>query len=293
MIDYKELWPEVKELYEKGMPAGASTGWPSVDKHYTVGRGQWTLVTGQPGHGKSEWVDALMVNLAKQGWKFFVWSAENLPQSYHVTKLMEKFEGKPFGKGPTPRMDEDDLMMGYHKVLDNFRFLRPKDSGYSVGAITQECSEIMAEEEGPWGVVIDPWNELEHNRPAHQSETEYISHSLSHIRAWAREWGPHVWIVAHPAKLQRDKDGKLPKPTPNDVAGSHHWWAKADNAITVWRDTASQSPDVEIIVQKIRFKHIGKPGMVELKYNRVTGQYRDVPSVVDIQSYRTAAGGDD
>lgn len=288
------------------MPSGDSTGWGSVDKHYTVAKGQWTLVTGQPGHGKSEWVDALMVNLLRKDWNFIVWSAENLPQSYHVTKLMEKITGKPFSTGPTERMDDDDLVIGYDQVMANFHFVRPKDTGYSVQAITKLCSDFIlkmdenAQERAwgdpkfkKWGLVIDPWNELEHNRPSHQSETEYISHSLSHIRAWAREWGVHVWIVAHPAKLQRDKEGKLPKPTPNDVAGSHHWWAKADNAITIWRDTSAQTQVVEVLVQKIRFKHIGKPGVVELRYDKVTGRYFDIPKPVDIENYRRQANGED
>jgi HD superfamily phosphohydrolase YqeK len=28
-------------------------------------------------------------------------------------------------------------------------------------------------------------------------------------------------------------------------------------------------------VQKVRFKHVGKVGVAELRYNRVIGQYRD------------------
>lgn len=292
IVSASELWPEIKELYEKGMPSGQPTGWRSLDPYYTVGKGQWTLVTGQPGHGKSEWVDALMVNLIRQGWKFLVWSAENLPQSIHAAKLMEKLTGKPFGKGPTQRMDDDDLMLSYHTILDDIKFIKPKDNGYSVDAILNVCGQEITDNEhdGPWGVVIDPWNELEHRRPTNLSETEYISHALSHTRAWAREWNTHVWIVAHPAKLQRDKEGKLPKPTPNDVAGSHHWWAKADNAITVWRDTSADTQMVEVLVQKIRFKHIGKPGLVELRYDRVTGRYHDKISLVSDMKAKPFSG---
>lgn len=289
IVTAQEIWPEIKALYENGLPAGQSTGWKSVDPYYTVGLGQWTLVTGQPGHGKSEWVDAVMINLIRQGWKFLVWSAENLPQSLHAAKLMEKYIGKPFGNGPTERMDRDDMMLSYHMVSEDIKFIKPKDNGYSVDAILSVCKDEMTENEhqGPWGVVIDPWNELEHRRPQNLSETEYISHALSHTRAWARDCGAHIWLVAHPAKLQRDKDGKLPKPTPNDVAGSHHWWAKSDNAITVWRDTAAESQIVEIIVQKIRFKHIGKPGLINLRYDKVTGRYYDVLKVVNAAEYRS------
>jgi hypothetical protein len=41
--------------------------------------------------------------------------------------------------------------------------------------------------------------------------------------------------VAHPQKVARE-NGKLPVPRPDMISGSQHWWNKADNAITVWRD---------------------------------------------------------
>jgi twinkle protein len=83
----------------------------------------------------------------------------------------------------------------------------------------------------------------------------------------------HVWIVAHPQKMKRE-DGKLPVPTPDMISGSQHWWNKADCAITVWRDLANfDSREVDVYVQKCRFKHIGRSGFVTLTYDRVTGRY--------------------
>ena len=57
---------------------GVSSGWKSVDQHYRVVPGELTVVTGVPNSGKSEWVDALMCNLAVQhGWTFALCSMEN------------------------------------------------------------------------------------------------------------------------------------------------------------------------------------------------------------------------
>ena len=280
IINANGLKTAVVELYDKGMPSGTKAGWKSLDGIYSVSEGQWTLVTGYPGHGKSEWVDALMVNLFRQGWKFVIWSAENLPQQLHVAKLIEKIMGKPFAAGPTERVSKDELEVALDIVSRNFLFIKPsEEGGLSIDLILNACMEAISgsTHDGPWGLVIDPYNELDHHRPSGLSETEYISKSLSKIRAWAREWRVHVFVVAHPAKQLRDKDGKLPRPTPSDVAGSHHWWAKADNAITVWRDTSIETQEVEVMVQKIRFKHIGKPGVATLRYDRITGRYHDIP----------------
>jgi twinkle protein len=67
----------VNALWEAGLPPGEKTGWPSIDKLYTVAPGQLTIITGWPGSGKSEWLDALLVNLMHQGWYTSIFSPEN------------------------------------------------------------------------------------------------------------------------------------------------------------------------------------------------------------------------
>ena len=126
--------------------------------------------------------------------------------------------------------------------------------------------------------MIDPWNELESLRPSGMSETEYISHSLKRIRTFARQRGVHVWVVAHPTKLYRDDSGKYPVPTLYDCAGSAHWRNKADNGIVVWRDlSGADSAEVQIHIQKIRFRQIGRRGMATLYYDRTCATYSDFP----------------
>lgn len=274
----------LERLWDAGMPAGERTGWPSVDRHYTVAPGQLTVVTGWPGSGKSEWLDALLLNLAKRGWRFALFSPENQPSEIHVAKLLEKFTGKPFGDGPTERMSKDEAMECAVEISDWFAFLSPANGTERTSFGVEDilgCAEQHFRALGMWGarerkgLVIDPYNELEHLRARDQSETEYISALLSRIRGWARMHHVHVWLVAHPQKMRRE-DGKLPIPRPDMISGSQHWWNKTDNAITVYRDF--EKPDsqvVEIHVQKVRFKHIGRPGLVELLYDRISGQYRE------------------
>ena len=112
------------------------------------------------------------------------------------------------------------------------------------------------------------------------SETEYISEALSAATRITRQTGAHLWIVAHPAKLMKDRDGNRPVPSPYDISGSAHWFNKADNCITVWRDVKAErgNPkygEVEIHIQKVRFKHMGRPGLALLRYDNTTGRYYD------------------
>lgn len=283
-----ELKERAKKLWQDGMPSGDKTGWPSIDRHYTVVPGQLTILTGWPGSGKSEWLDALLLNLARSGWRFTIFSPENQPVELHLAKFLEKFHGKPFGHGPTERMTSEEVTEGLTELEEWFAFIVPSRNAdkvsFGVDEILNAC-EAHFRMQGTWrsrevkrGLVIDPWNELEHLRPKELSETEYISSTLSRIRGWARSSGVHVWIVAHPQKLRRDDSGKLPVPKPDSISGSQHWWNKADNAITVWR--ALDEPmkqEVQIHVQKVRFKHVGRPGVIELVYDRITGRYSAVP----------------
>jgi hypothetical protein len=55
--------------------------------------GELTIVTGLPNSGKSEWIDALAVNLARrEGWRIALCSLENSAKE-HGRKLMEKYIG--------------------------------------------------------------------------------------------------------------------------------------------------------------------------------------------------------
>lgn len=271
-VDYLE---PLERLWDAGLPPGYKTGWASVDAHYTVAPGQLTIITGWPGAGKSEWLDAVLINLSRQGWSHSVFSAENQPTELHISKLVEKLSRRPFGDGPSARIAKEDLRK-YCAELKSFGFISAKADSLSLNAIIEAAAEWLEDKTGPRGLVIDPWNELEHWRGAGVSETEYISRSLSTLRNWARANQTHVWLVAHPAKQPRE-NGKLPVPTPDMISGSQHFWNKADACITVYRDPSDlESRETHIYVQKVRFKHVGKPGLVTLRYNRVDGNYSEI-----------------
>ena len=269
------LLGKVSNLWERGLPPGFSTGWKTLDPFYTVAPGQLTIVTGWPGSGKSEWLDALLVNLSRQGWRFAVFSFENQPVELHAAKLLEKLDGRPFGAGPTERIAKDKLPELTTDLSQTFGMFQTASGGTDVDSILNAATSWLEAYAGDHaGLVIDPWNELEHRRPTNLSETEYVSQTLSVIRQWARDSKVHVWIVAHPQKMRKE-DGRLPIPRPDMISGSQHWWNKADCCVTVWRDMEQQTQDVDIYVQKVRFKHIGRQGLVTLAYDRVTGRYHD------------------
>jgi len=272
--DYRE---EILRLYEQGWPRGVSTGWKMLDANYRVFPGQLTVVTGIPGSGKSNWIDCLAVNLARlHGWRFALFSPENLPLEQHMAEMAAKYLKRPFYDGPTPRMTPGDRDDALEWVAEHFTWILPQnEDDWRIENIL-EISARLCFREGIRGVVIDPWNELESLKPAAVTETEYVSSVLKRVRIFARQRSVHVWMVVHPQKLYRGKNGKYPIPTLYDCAGSANFRNKADNGLVVWRELEDEDRDeVQIHVQKIRFRHVGKRGMCQLYYEPACATYSE------------------
>ena len=275
----EDLRDDILQLYEHGFERGKSTGWSELDRHYTVRPGEMTIVTGVPSSGKSNVIDCLTVNLGlHHGWRFAMFSPENLPLQQHMASILEKVAGKPFHEGPTARMTRAELDDALEWVGDHFDWILPSsEDDWTVEKILDAAGKLCLRH-GIRGLVIDPWNELEAYRPPGMSETDFVSHALKRIRVFARQRGVHVWLVVHPTKLYRKEDGKYPVPTLYDCAGSAHWRNKADNGLVVWRDlSTNDEPEVQIHIQKIRFRHVGKRGIVKLYYETACATYRQWP----------------
>jgi len=278
VFDVSDVSDRIDRLYEHGWERGVSTGWEEIDRLYTVRPGEFTVVTGIPNSGKSNWVDALLVNLAQaHGWRFAVFSPENQPLEDHMARMCEKWAGAPFAEGPTPRMDRESLRRSKEWVRDHFTWILPDDDSEWTVETVLDRARALVFRKGIRGLVIDPWNELEHATPNGMTETVYTGQVLKHIRQFARRNGVHVWVVAHPQKLYRDKEsGSYPVPSLYDISGSANWRNKADCGIVVWRDFKDSNTPIEVHVQKIRFRQIGMLGMAKLRYQPSTQTYREL-----------------
>ena len=100
---------DVIRLYRGEVGQTFSTGWEAVDHYYRVRPGELVVVTGVPSSGKSQWIDALTVNMMKNHrWQIAYCSFEN-PPAQHLSKLVEISAGAPFWDGPTRRMTESEI----------------------------------------------------------------------------------------------------------------------------------------------------------------------------------------
>ncbi len=258
----------LNDLWTKGTGAGYSTGYSSVDKIYTVAPGQLTVVTGYPSSGKSNFVDQIMVNLAKQhDWKFALCSFENQPE-VHIARLMEIFTGKKFFSGQE-QMTAQEKEQAFQFVQDHFLFIDINGEEPSTLQSILERARAAVKRIGIRGLVIDPYNYIELERGT-KSETEAISNMLTQVRKFCMANDVHTWFVAHPAKMARSGNDQ-PRPDGMSISGSMAWWAKTDCGITVHR----AEREVEIAVWKCRFRWVGTQGETTLVYNKTAGTYEE------------------
>lgn len=271
IVTAASLKDPVIERYDSPVKRGLSTGWYSMDPFYTVVPGELTVITGVPSHGKSSWLSHLLINMCEyHDWRVGMYSPENQPLDYFVSRLLPLYVRKPFHEGMSPRMNRHERDEGIAWLDSHFVFLDPINP--NVDRILGLA--LRAKKKGGLdALVIDPWNEVQH--PQTHSETTYISEMLTKIRRFGRRYGIHIFIVAHPMKLVKAKDGTYPIPTPYDISGAAHWRNKADNCITVWRDLdpASTATHTSVHIQKIRFDDAGKLGMVELGFDGTTRRF--------------------
>lgn len=263
--------PDLDALYTLGMLPGFTVGHTAFDRACSFNPGSVCVVTGIPGNGKSEFIDELMVRLnIRHGWKGAYFSPENLPMTYHTSKLVSRLTGKAFGADTLPQNEYEHCK---RHVQNNFFFIQPEED-YTLEAIVQKARSLVRRN-GIRTLVIDPWNRIEHRINAGITETNYVSRALDTLSTLAQREALLIFLVAHPAKMHKQPgEAEYAPPTLYDIAGSANFYNKADYGITVHRNRPLGV--TEILVQKVRFKHLGTGGKTLFKYNSVNGRYAPV-----------------
>ena len=264
----EDVKDELLALFENGLQQGAILHMGELDRLLSVEVGRLMVVTGIPGDGKSEFLDEMAIRL----WRYYDWrcawfSPENFPVTLHHPKLIEKLIGKRFIKTMMSRMELDAAV---EYLSRNFFDILPEED-YQVDTILEKA-ETLVRRKGIRVFILDPYNCLEHQIPTGQSETQYISEFLEKLRSFAKRKQALVILAAHPTKMKRDPLTKqFPVPTMYDISGSAAFFNKADFGIAIERDRNKEV--TRIHVQKVKFRHLGQPGIASFMYNYHNGRF--------------------
>lgn len=269
----ESAWDVLEEILDRHAnperEAGERLGWREVDQLYRIAPGLMSIVTGIPGSGKSSWVDAATIRLAERDdWRFAVFSPESAPTSRHVLNLVSIHSGMNYTRLTVPQLHEQIDWIHSH-----YTWVRSTDA-VTVTEILRRA-DIIRRRGQLNGLVIDPWNEIDHTRPDSVSETQHISASLTRLRRWGRRHNIHIWLIAHPRKQDRRTDGSYSPPGLYEITGSATWNDKADMGVVVHRDKTKPGP-VNVHIVKVRFREHGRVGTARLHFDVPTGRYFDL-----------------
>jgi twinkle protein len=274
IVRVEDVMDGIWSLYADGLPRGESTGIPTLDTIYTVKTGYWTTVIASPGAGKSNLLDQIVVNLAENNdWRFAIASLENPDVPRHVANILPKRLRKPFREGPTDRMGAEEVereAAGW--MNDHFFFIQPEEP--SLEEILRRAKALVFSE-GIKGLILDPWNEMEHP-PQGLNNGDYVSRCLTMIRRFAFRYDIHIWLVVHPTKLLKDANGQYPMPSLYDASGSALFNSKTDYGLCQWRDRLDFRAPIQIKCDKSRHAEVATLGTVEIGYDPATTRYYDL-----------------
>lgn len=193
---------------------------------------------------------------SRHHWRTVFASFEQQPQSDHRRALRTYYHEKL-----EMFMSDDERAAADEWIGEHFGFIVPGDDDeVTLTWLLETAAQAILRKEAQV-LVIDPWNEMDHTRPPEMSQTEYVGFAIKTLKKFGRKYRVHVIVAAHPAKLQRTKDGKYPMPSLYDISDSAHWSNKPDVGIVVHRDDITKT-ETHIRIVKARYSTIGRPGEV-------------------------------
>lgn len=263
---------ELDYLFQNGLQKGATIGIKEVDDILSFKTGLLSVVTGIPSHGKTYWLNYMLVRLnILHDWKVAFFSPEFYPVTLHISQIIETLGGARFNSQNYNKPTYDALK---EYVNNNFFWIDPDDTDITS---VLERGKYLIRKKGIKAFVIDPFNALTDKERKVQKQDEYISEFMQKIRWFARKYDVAIFVVMHPTKQQKLESGLYPVVDLYACKGASEIYDKADIGLTVWRNEYDNY--AEMHVTKIKFRHLGEKGHATFVFNVNNGRYISIPNI--------------
>lgn len=272
-IDYVETLEhfedELEDFWLNGSPKGLTTGMKNLDAYYSIEFGQYTIITGAPSSGKSEFVDAMCIGYAmKYGHSTAFASPENKPNKYHADKIIKKITGYK----PTTLEEVKSRRIQRAKEFYKKHFYHVTyNEGYELTSVLAKFKELRRRK-GVRIFVIDPYNKIKLKSSSDKNINDYTSDYLQLIDTFCRQEQVIVMLVAHPTKMQKE-DGKevFQMPTAYNIKGGGEMY---DMAYHILGLVKLENMAVKVKTLKVKFLHLGENDQTFFfKWNINNGRY--------------------
>ena len=274
VIDYSKLYKSVVETILEGDRVGREI---SLSNFANVMRFRGTgilTITGIPGHGKTEFVDQILVDLARMyNESSLIVGFEQTPEE-HIIKLSRKMIGSNITCS-TWWHEKNEIVFreNYNFITKKIQHIDVKKAGGKIENILMKSAEWVQQQrrlgEDPKYVVIDPFNMLSTSgKVSGHEKAEEILRQLTHF---SHQMGVLVILVAHPFKMKKDeKTGDYEIPDFYSVKGSSAFFEMSYHGLTIYRTNGM----VLVRVLKVKQNNMGDAGEdVWFTYDKLSGRY--------------------
>ena len=279
-FSFSDLRGGIYDLYNSGIPKTMSLTkncFNGLGNVFSTMRGQLTVVTGIPSHGKSNFLEWYLLNLIDEHEvKVSVFSPEHNPMELHMTNFMQKAIGKPFfgDVDGVKKIDSEDIER-FGKWSEGRLYLTGGGAGEVVD--WDWLFDKFKEQIFTFGIdvfVIDAWNKVQ--MPKGLSGKEGIDTILTRITAFCQQNNVQVFLVAHPTKMRKNDNGKYELPQLYDVSGSADFRNQTHNGFSVYRHFADENDEgsTDFFNLKTKFSFQGEiNASVKFRYHIPTARY--------------------
>lgn len=275
--DYRD---QLHQFWRGGLPKGMLTGMDEFDEIFSAELKQYTLITGVPQSGKSEWLDQMIVKYnINDNCKVGIVSIENEPFTFHYDKIFQKINGnKPYND----KIGSDEINEVEDYIDSNFFHVYFEKRYYLEDVLTK--FKELAKRKGCRIFVIDPYNKVKLKENI-SNINDYTNEYHSQLDAFVKETNSHLFLVAHPNKTEQAEGSESSFRMPNayNIKGGGEHFDMSYNVIGVNR--IYEQKIVQIKTLKVKFKHLGEAQRsVFYSYNTVNGRYERLtnqPEAID------------
>ena len=273
-------WPAegvftIDQISEPGHVERWAPGFPDWGKKLFLAPGMLSVVTGHPGHGKTQlWSQIWYQVMAAHDLVACIATFETKPKP-HYQRMIRQLRGR----GLVENLDNAVIREADAWIRDHYLFIIHREERPTLEWMLDQAT-IAIVRDGAKILQIDPWNRLEATKEGRESDTDYIGRCLRSLYAFANDFKVHVQILAHPSKMEGYRRGTMP--ALEDIAGSKHWENMVDQGFVVHRpklfdDDGNRVTYAELHHLKARFDALGFPAKFGLDFDPDQGRYGTCP----------------
>ena len=230
-----EYLDDVEKYFSEDLTGGLELPFKKTVDDFKIRMGEITLLTGYSGHGKSAWLNQVMLGLMKQE-KTMIASFEMLPKATLGRMCQQTGEAMP----------NYEYIKDFLSKLEHNLYLYDPE-GETTSEKVLEVIYYCAEKLNVKLMVIDSLMKCGINEDDLNKQKSFANK----LAVASRDLGIHIFIVAHSRKTANEHDNA----SKFDVAGSANLTNLVDNVISVHRNKKREeevlngSLDTEIMNQ--------------------------------------------